>query len=182
MEVETNTAAPKDGRAFSMGRLVLVLLGEGAATAFGLGGAGCGFGSRRGSHFHFVAGGRALGAQEAGSAAAGAAILSQAALQESEQLLEQASTAPGARRHTCAAFGFHGTVGMAVVVAGAAAVLAGLAAGEEAHGRESDDGEDLHWFILSEIGRAKHGLTTSLGHQFYANLGQEGAEFCSFHR
>jgi hypothetical protein len=35
-------------------------------------------------------------AQEAGSAAAGAAILSQAALQESEQLLEQASTAPGA--------------------------------------------------------------------------------------
>ena len=41
-----------------------------------------------------------------------------------------------------AAFGFHGTVGMAVVVAGAAAVLAGLAAGEETHGRESDDGED----------------------------------------
>ena len=71
---------------------------------------------------------------------------------------------------------------MAVVVAGAAAVLAGLAAGEEAHGRESDDGEDLHWFILSEIGRAKHGLTTSLDNEFYANLGQRGTETCSFHR
>ena len=35
-------------------------------------------------------------AQEDGSASAGAAILSQAVLQESEQLLEQASTAPGA--------------------------------------------------------------------------------------
>jgi len=71
---------------------------------------------------------------------------------------------------------------MTVVVAGAAAVLARLAAGEKAHGRESDDGEDLHWFILSEIGRAKHGPTTSLENEFYANPGQKWTESCSFHR
>ena len=166
-----------------MGRLVLVLLGEGAATAFGLGGAGCGFGSRRGSHFHFAAGGRALGS-------AGGRLSSSWGSHLVASGLARVGAAAGAgfdrtwgsAAALAAAFGFHGTVGMAVVVAGAAAVLAGLAAGEEAHGRESDDGEDLHWFILSEIGRAKHGLTTSLDNEFYANLGQRGTETCSFHR
>ena len=145
-----------------MGRLVLVLLGEGAATAFGLGGAGRGFGSRRGSHFHFAAGGRALGS-------AGGRLSSSWGSHLVASSLAGVGAAAGAgfdrtwgsAATLAAAFGFHGTVGMAVVVAGAAAVLAGLAAGEEAHGRESDDGEDLHWFILSEIGRANHGLTTS---------------------
>ena len=135
-----------------MGRLVLVLLGEGAATAFGLGGAGCGFGSRRGSHFHFVAGGRALGS-------AGGWLSSSWGSHLVAGGLAGVGAAAGA--------GFDGTwcsvattstaaCGFAVVVS---VVLAGLAAGKEAHGRESDDGEDLHWFILSEIGRAKHGPT-----------------------
>ena len=146
-----------------MGRLVLVLLGEGAATAFGLGGAGCGFGSRRGSHFHFVARGRALGSAGGwlssswGSHLVASGLAGVRAAAGAGFDCTRCSTAALA-----AAFGFHGTMGVAVVVAGAAAVLAGLAAGEEAHGRESDDGEDLHWFILSEIGRANHGLTVSL--------------------
>lgn len=43
-------------------------------------------------------------------------------------------------------------------MAGAAAIggLAGLAAGEEAHGCESDDGEDFHMFILTEIGKKQN--------------------------
>ena len=154
-----------------MGRLVLVLLGEGAATAFGLGGAGCGFGSRRGSHFHFVAGGRALGS-------AGGWLSSSWGSHLVAGGLAGVGAAAGAgfdgtwcsvATTSTAACGFAGTrcsvattstaaCGFAVVVS---VVLAGLAAGKEAHGRESDDGEDLHWFILSEIGRAKHGPTLS---------------------
>ena len=47
---------------------------------------------------------------------------------------------------------------MVVTMAGAAAIggLAGLAAGEEAHGCESDDGEDFHMFILTEIGKKQN--------------------------
>ena len=138
-----------------MGRLVLVLLGEGAATAFGLGGAGCGFGSRRGSHFHFVAGGRALGS-------AGGWLSSRRGSHLVAGGLAGVGAAAGARfdcTWCSVATTSTAACGFAVVVS---VVLAGLAAGKEAHGRESDDGEDLHWFILSEIGRAKHGLTTSL--------------------
>ena len=150
-----------------MGRLVLVLLGEGAATAFGLGGAGCGFGSRGGSHFHFVAGGRALGS-------AGGWLSSS----WGSHLVAGGFAGVGA----AAGAGFDGTrcsvattgaaaCGFAVVVS---VVLAGLAAGKEAHGRESDDGEDLHWFILSEIGRAKHGPTLSLRFQIVRESGVRG--------
>ena len=126
-----------------MGRLVLVLLGEGATASFGGG---------RSSHFHFVAGGRALGS-------AGGRLSSSWGSHLVAGGLAGVGAAAGA--------GFDGTwcsvattstaaCGFAVVVS---VVLAGLAAGKEAHGRESDDGEDLHWFILSEIGRAKHGPT-----------------------
>ena len=146
-----------------MGRLVLVLLGEGAATAFGLRGAGCGFSSRWGRHFHFATGGRALGSARGRlSSSWGSHLVASGPAGIGAAAGAGFDGTWGSAAALAAAFGFHGTVGMAVVVAGAAAVLAGLAAGEEAHGRESDDGEDLHWFILSEIGRAKHELTMSL--------------------
>lgn len=106
-----------------MGRLVLVLLGEGAATAFGLGGAGCGFGSRRGSHFHFVAGGRALGS-------AGGRLSSSWGSHLVASGLAGVGAAAGAGfdgtwcgiTATLAAAGcFHSTVGMVVITAGTAA-------------------------------------------------------------
>ena len=167
-----------------MGRLVLVLLGEGAATAFGLGGAGCGFGSRGGSHFHFVAGGRALGSAGGwlssswGShlVAGGFAGVGAAAGAGFDGTRCSVAT-------TCAAACCFAGTRCSVTTTGAAAcgfamvvsvVLAGLAAGKEAHGRESDDGEDLHWFILSEIGRAKHGPTLSLGFQIVRESGVRG--------
>ena len=102
-------------------------------------------------------------AQEDGSAAAGAAILSQAALQESEQLLEQASTAPGAApphlpQHSASMAPWEWPWSSQEPQQS----WQDWQPARKLHGRESDDGEDLHWFILSEIGRAKHGLTTSL--------------------
>ena len=115
--------------------------------------------------------------QEAGSAAAaGVAILSQAVLHESEQLLEQASTAPGAAAALAAAFGFHGTVGMAVVVAGAAAVLAGLAAGEEAHGARAMMEKIFIGLSFPKSEERNMGSRRASGSEFYANLGQRGAE------
>ena len=154
------TAAPiGGGRAFSMGRLVLVLLGEGATASFGGG---------RSSHFHLVAGGRALGS-------AGGRLSSSWGSHLVASRLARVGAAAGAgfdsTRSGVAATGatarcFDCTGGG--IATGSTAAGRGLAAGEEAHGRESDDGEELHWFILSEIGRAKHGPTTGLVGKVYA--------------
>ena len=128
----------------------------------------------QGSHFHFAAGGRALGS-------AGGRLSSSWGSHLVASGLARVGAAAGAgfdrtwgSRRTCRSIRLPWHRGNGRGRRRSAAVLAGLAAGEEAHGRESDDGEDLHWFILSEIGRAKHGLTTSLDNEFYANLGRGG--------
>lgn len=97
-----------------MGRLVLVLLGEGATASFGGG---------RSSHFHFVAGGRALGS-------AGGWLSSSWGSHLVASGLAGVGAAAGAGfdctwcgiTATLAAAGcFHSTVGMVVITAGTAA-------------------------------------------------------------
>ena len=121
--------------------------------------------------------------REAGSAAAGAAILSQAALQESEQLLEQASTAPGAApphlpQHS-----------------------ASMAPWEWPWSSQEPQQSWQDWqparkpmaarammekvFIGLSFPKSEErnmGSQRALNDEFYANLGQRGTETCSFHR
>lgn len=154
-----------------MGRLVLVLLGEGASASFGGG---------RSSHFHFVARGRALGSAGGwlSSSWGGHLVACRLAGVGAAAGAGFDCTWSGVAATGSAARSFGGSGGR--IATGSTAARRGLAAGDEAHGRESDDGEELHCFILSDIGRAKHGPTAGQVEEVYAKTSPLGCRNPSF--